>query len=66
MMNISMYLLLFICIQSQIGQGAPRFFLSLSPELPDSSFAKILVLAGNDQEREHLKHKLRQKRLRMV
>src|SRR5205814_5364763 len=26
-----------------VGQGAPRFFMSLSPELPDPSFAKIVV-----------------------
>jgi multidrug efflux pump subunit AcrB len=31
-------------VTSYIGQGAPRFFLAMSPELPDPSFAKIVVL----------------------
>lgn len=47
-------------VTSYIGQGAPRFFLALSPELPDPSFAKIVVLAGNEKEREALKFRLRQ------
>jgi len=47
-------------VTSYIGQGAPRFFLAMSPELPDPSFAKIVVLTGNDQEREALKFRLRQ------
>lgn len=47
-------------VTSYIGQGAPRFFLAMSPELPDPSFAKIVVLAGNDKEREALKFKLRE------
>jgi multidrug efflux pump subunit AcrB len=46
-------------VTSYIGQGAPRFFLAMSPELPDPSFAKIVVLAGNDKEREALKFRLR-------
>jgi len=47
-------------VTAYIGQGAPRFFLAMSPELPDPSFAKIVVLAGNDKEREALKYRLRQ------
>ena len=47
-------------VTSYIGQGAPRFFLAMAPELPDPSFAKIVVLAGNDTEREALKMRLRQ------
>jgi multidrug efflux pump subunit AcrB len=47
-------------VTAYIGQGAPRFFLAMSPELPDPSFAKIVVLAGNDQEREALKFRLRE------
>ena len=47
-------------VTSYIGQGAPRFFLAMSPELPDPSFAKIVVLAGDDKEREALKFRLRQ------
>lgn len=46
-------------VTSYIGQGAPRFFLAMSPELPDPSFAKIVVLTGDDKEREALKHRLR-------
>ncbi|MBB4126962.1 multidrug efflux pump subunit AcrB [Xanthomonas translucens] len=46
-------------VTSYIGQGAPRFFLAMAPELPDPSFAKIVVLAGNDKEREALKFRLR-------
>jgi len=47
-------------VTAYIGQGAPRFFLAMSPELPDPSFAKIVVLAGDDKEREALKLRLRQ------
>ncbi|QIZ51749.1 efflux RND transporter permease subunit [Dickeya zeae] len=47
-------------VTSYIGQGAPRFFLAMAPELPDPSFAKIVVLAGNDKEREALKFRLRE------
>ncbi|RUP25429.1 MAG: efflux RND transporter permease subunit, partial [Curvibacter sp.] len=47
-------------VTAYIGQGAPRFFLAMSPELPDPSFAKIVVLAGDDKEREALKFRLRQ------
>ncbi|PLK50950.1 MFS transporter [Uliginosibacterium sp. TH139] len=47
-------------VTAYIGQGAPRFFLAMSPELPDPSFAKIVVLTGNDKEREALKFRLRE------
>jgi multidrug efflux pump subunit AcrB len=47
-------------ITSYIGQGAPRFFLAISPELPDPSFAKIVVLTPDQKAREVLKHRLRQ------
>jgi len=47
-------------VTAYVGQGAPRFFLAMSPELPDPSFAKIVVLTGNDKEREALKFRLRQ------
>jgi multidrug efflux pump subunit AcrB len=46
-------------VTSYIGQGAPRFFLAMSPELPDPSFAKIVVLTPNATARETLKHRLR-------
>lgn len=47
-------------VTSYIGQGAPRFFLAISPELPDPSFAKIVVLTPDQKAREALKHRLRQ------
>jgi multidrug efflux pump subunit AcrB len=47
-------------VTSYIGQGAPRFFLAMSPELPDPSFAKIVILTGDEKEREALKFRLRQ------
>lgn len=46
-------------VTAYIGQGAPRFFLAMAPELPDPSFAKIVVLTGNDKEQELLKFRLR-------
>jgi len=47
-------------VTAYVGQGAPRFFLAMSPELPDPSFAKIVVRTDNQDERETLKHRLRQ------
>ncbi|CAM3943230.1 efflux RND transporter permease subunit [Bordetella tumulicola] len=47
-------------VTSYIGQGAPRFYLAMSPELPDPSFAKIVVLTGSQEERDALKLRLRQ------
>jgi multidrug efflux pump subunit AcrB len=47
-------------VTSYVGQGAPRFFLALSPELPDPAFAKIVVLTPDAEAREHLKQQLRQ------
>jgi multidrug efflux pump subunit AcrB len=47
-------------VTSYIGQGAPRFFLALSPELPDPAFAKIVVLTPDAEAREHLKQRLRE------
>src|SRR5437667_952972 len=46
-------------VTSYIGQGAPRFFLAMSPELPDPSFAKIVVLTPGEEAREALKWRLR-------
>jgi multidrug efflux pump subunit AcrB len=47
-------------VTAYIGQGAPRFFLAMSPELPDPSFAKIVVLTPGEEAREALKSKLRE------
>jgi len=46
-------------VTSFVGQGAPRFFFAMSPELPDPAFAKIVVLTPNAEAREALKHRLR-------
>lgn len=48
-------------VTSYIGQGAPRFFFSYAPELPDASFAKIIVLTPNEKARDVLKIRLREK-----
>ncbi|MGB8667670.1 MAG: efflux RND transporter permease subunit [Serratia inhibens] len=47
-------------VTSYIGQGSPRFYLAMAPELPDSSFAKIVILTDNQEAREALKFRLRQ------
>ncbi|PYJ95491.1 MAG: MFS transporter, partial [Verrucomicrobia bacterium] len=47
-------------VTAYIGAGAPRFFFSYNPELPDPSFAKIVVLTPNAKARDHLKSRLRQ------
>lgn len=47
-------------VTAYIGQGAPRFFLAMGPELPDPSFAKIVIRTDNQDQREVLKHRLRQ------
>ncbi|MBB4239205.1 efflux RND transporter permease subunit [Rhizobium esperanzae] len=46
-------------VTSYVGQGAPRFFFAMAPELPDPSFAKIVVLTPDAGTREALKHRLR-------
>ena len=47
-------------VTSYIGQGSPRFYLAMAPELPDPSFAKIVVLTDDQASREALKLKLRE------
>lgn len=47
-------------VTSYIGQGSPRFYLAMAPELPDPSFAKIVVLTDNQESREALKLRLRE------
>jgi multidrug efflux pump subunit AcrB len=47
-------------VTSYVGQGAPRFFLALSPELPDPSFAKIIVMTPSQKARDALNLRLRQ------
>ncbi|WP_454726220.1 MULTISPECIES: efflux RND transporter permease subunit [Cupriavidus] len=47
-------------VTAYIGQGAPRFYLAMGPELPDSSFAKIVIRTDSQEERDTLKQRLRQ------
>jgi len=47
-------------VTAYVGQGAPRFYLAMAPELPDPSFAKIVVLTDSETSREALKLRLRQ------
>ncbi|MFS7221607.1 efflux RND transporter permease subunit [Rahnella inusitata] len=47
-------------VTSYIGQGSPRFYLAMAPELPDPSFAKIVVLTDSQEAREALKFSLRE------
>ena len=47
-------------VTAYIGQGAPRFFLAMGPELPDPSFAKIVIRTDSQEERDALKQRLRQ------
>ncbi|MDG2536411.1 efflux RND transporter permease subunit [Dyella jiangningensis] len=47
-------------VTAYIGQGAPRFYLAMGPELPDPSFAKIVIRTDSQEEREALKHRLRE------
>jgi multidrug efflux pump subunit AcrB len=46
-------------VTAYVGQGAPRFYLAMAPELPDPSFAKIVIRTDNEHEREALKLRLR-------
>jgi multidrug efflux pump subunit AcrB len=48
-------------VNSYLGGGAPRFFLSLNPEPADPSFAKLIVLTHSPAARDRLRlaiHKL--------
>jgi multidrug efflux pump subunit AcrB len=47
-------------VTTYVGQGAPRFYMPLSPELPDPSFAKIVVRTDEEADRDALKLRLRQ------
>ncbi|MFM0493440.1 efflux RND transporter permease subunit [Paraburkholderia caledonica] len=46
-------------VTAYAGQGAPRFFLAMGPELPDPSFAKIVIRTDSQEERDALKARLR-------
>lgn len=42
-------------VDSYVGAGAPRFFLSANPEPPDPSFAKIVILTEGREHRDELR-----------
>ncbi|MBN6149182.1 efflux RND transporter permease subunit [Xanthomonas sp. AmX2] len=46
-------------VTAYVGQGAPRFYLAISPELPDPAFAKIVVRTDSQEQRDALKQRLR-------
>jgi multidrug efflux pump subunit AcrB len=46
-------------VTSYIGEGAPRFFFSLNSELPNPSFAQVVIQTENPHERDVLKNKIR-------
>lgn len=46
-------------VSSYVGQGTPRFFLSINPELPNPAFAQMIVLTPGPAERDVLKEKIR-------
>ncbi|MHC2336702.1 efflux RND transporter permease subunit [Bradyrhizobium sp. USDA 4454] len=43
-----------------VGQGSPRFWLGLNPQLPNEAFAEIVILAKNVDARERVKAKIEQ------
>lgn len=47
-------------VTAYIGAGAPRFFFSYNPELPNPNFAKIVVLTASEKDRDRLKLELRE------
>ncbi|MBR0932546.1 efflux RND transporter permease subunit [Bradyrhizobium jicamae] len=43
-----------------VGQGSPRFWLGLNPQLPNEAFAEIVILSRNVEARERIKAKIEQ------
>src|SRR6266853_1638515 len=43
---------------SYVGQGSPRFWLGLSPQLPNEAFAEIVIVAKDVEARERIKAKI--------
>ena len=41
-----------------VGQGSPRFWLGLNPQLPDESFAEIVIVAKDVEARERIKARI--------
>lgn len=45
---------------SYVGQGSPRFWLGLNPQLPDESFAEIVIVSNDVDARERIKARIEQ------
>ncbi|WP_298255662.1 efflux RND transporter permease subunit [Bradyrhizobium sp.] len=43
---------------SYVGQGSPRFWLGLNPQLPNEAFAEIVIVAKGVEARERIKTKI--------
>jgi multidrug efflux pump subunit AcrB len=43
---------------SYVGQGSPRFWLGLNPQLPNEAFAEIVIVARNVEARERIKARI--------
>jgi len=43
-----------------VGQGSPRFWLGLNPQLPNEAFAEIVIVAKNVEARERIKARIEQ------
>jgi multidrug efflux pump subunit AcrB len=41
-----------------VGQGSPRFWLGLNPQLPDEAFAEIVIVSKDVEARERIKAKI--------
>lgn len=41
-------------LSSYVGAGAPRFFISANPELPDPAFAKIVAIGKDATDRDRI------------
>src|ERR1700742_3440689 len=41
-----------------VGQGSPRFWLGLNPQLPNEAFAEIVIVARNVEARERIKARI--------
>ncbi|MBV8924535.1 MAG: efflux RND transporter permease subunit, partial [Bradyrhizobium sp.] len=41
-----------------VGQGSPRFWLGLNPQLPNEAFAEIVIVAKDVEARERVKAKI--------
>jgi multidrug efflux pump subunit AcrB len=47
-------------VSAYIGQGAPRFFFSLNPELPNPAYAQVVIQTKDVEARARLKNRIRQ------